>query len=235
MNQDSFLKLCTSANTKTLLSGGAGSGKSSLVLDIISNFLTSRYSKDLSCAAVNNLHNILNDEIPVVYLTEDYRFNQLLKLSSSCFPKENLPLADKVVRIDNLCKIYPLSDFENTDNIDKLSDALRRHQTKLLIIDGICPELDPKLLVSWSRLFNLALIHSLPAYRSCALKSLPGVQVSSPLKQMTFSDLVFMVNPLAESSYPYLKLEVTTLKNRYQGTQKEFIYECRFAPYQVTP
>lgn len=233
MNQDNFFKTCTAPNNKTLIGGSSGSGKSCLVLDLVVKFLHEQYRKDLDCVQMNELHSILNDQVPVVILTEDNRYNLLLKLSENCLPDPSLTSLEKAQRVDNLCKIYsPLDSDITEDWLAYLGEDLRRRQTKLVILDGSFASIHPNVIVKWSREYNLAVIHTIPTRRNAPGYARGNQMMGGPVSHMQTSDLAVMLAEPVKGSNNYLKFEVTLLKNRYGMTSdKEFIYECSYAPY----
>lgn len=232
MNQDNFFKACTTPCHKTLIGGSSGGGKSCLVLDMAVKFLHGNYRQDLDSGPMNELHSILNDQVPVVILTEDNRFSLLLRLSENCLPNPDLSDEEKVQRIDNLCRIHSPNDQDITEDwLVNLGDFLRRHQTKLIIIDGSFTNLKPELLVAWAREYNLAIVQTVQNRRSAPGYS-NGKQFAGPINHMTTSDLAVMLAEPIKNSSNYLKFEVTLLKNRFGMTSdKEFFYECSYSPY----
>jgi hypothetical protein len=235
MNQDDFFTRCTAPAGKSLIGGSTGSGKSCLVMDLVVKFLHQNYRADLDCGALNDLHAILNDQIPVVIITDEARWPLLLKLSDNCLPDPELSEETKLTRMDNLCRIvnYPQdSANDRSEWLAQWESFLARHQVRLLILDGSWPEMDPKILLRWARSYNLAVVQTAQNRRAA-----PGYSGSKafmgPINNLTTSDLAVMLSEPVKNQQNYLKFEVTVLKDRQglSGQGQEFIYECNYSPY----
>lgn len=231
MNQDKFFTKCTTPRHKTLIGGSSFSGKSSMVLDMVVKFLHQNYRKDLDTKAINELHSILNDQIPVLILTEEPRYNLLLRLSQNCLPDPELSDEEKAERLSNLCGINNPPFEVSEDYLIATENFISRHQVKLVVVDGYFPGLTPETIVTWSRIYNLALVQTIQNTRTTPGYSM-GKKFIGPMSHLTTSDLAVMLAEPVKTKQDHLKFEVTVLKDR-QGliSDKEFIYECQYQPY----